>query len=81
MSENALSMRVGNFDYLDGRPSPWSNYAPNKSGRVYEKYKDLSIIELRSVVVKILGITVKDHVERSFREFCTKYLKPQISIN
>jgi len=48
---------------------------------VYEKYKDLSIIELRSVVVKILGITVKDHVERSFREFCTKYLKPQISIN
>ena len=70
------SYRIGNFDYLDGKPG-WSNYAPNKSAPVYEKYKNASIIELRSLVVQILGITVKDNVERSFQEFCKKFLKPK----
>jgi hypothetical protein len=77
MSSVSLSYRIGNFDYLDGKPG-WSNYAPNKSGLVYEKYKNASIVELRSVVIQILGITVSDNVERTFQEFCKKFLKPKL---
>jgi hypothetical protein len=76
MSLASLEYRIGNFDYLDGKPG-WSNYAPNKSVPVYEKYKNATIIELRSLVVQILGITVKDNVERLFQEFCKKFLKPK----
>ena len=75
MSEVSLLRRVRNFDYLDGKPNGLSNYAPNKSGRVYEKYKDLSILELRPLVINILGITVRDSVDRSYREFCARFAK------
>jgi hypothetical protein len=63
MPEGSLRMRVRNFDYLDGKPNGLPNYAPNKSGMVYEKYKDLSILELRPLVINILGITVRDAVD------------------
>jgi hypothetical protein len=75
MSEHSLSMRIGNFDHLAGKPYGWSNFAPNKSGRIYEKYKNATIVELRSMVIQILGLPIKDSVERSFKEFCNKFLK------
>jgi hypothetical protein len=77
MSAISLSYRIGNFNYLDGKPG-WSNFAPNKSAPIYEKYKNATIVELRSLVIQILGITVKDSVERSFQEFCKKFLKPKM---
>ena len=79
MSAGSLLYRIGNFDFLDGKPG-WSNYAKNKSLPVYEKYKNATIIELRTLVIQILGITVKDSVERSFQEFCKKFLKPELTI-
>jgi hypothetical protein len=76
MSVASLSYRISNFDFLDGKPG-WSNYAKNKSLPVFEKYKNATIVELRTLVIKILGITVKDSVERDFQEFCKKFLKPK----
>jgi hypothetical protein len=70
----SLLYRIGNFDYLDGKPG-WSNYA-QLSRNVYEEFKNASIVELRSLVIQILEITVKDSEERAFQEFCKRFLKP-----
>ena len=75
MSAFSLSRRMSNFDYLDGKGA-YSNYA-KLSRAVYEEYKNASIIELRSLAIQILGITVRDSVEREFQNFCQKFLKPK----
>jgi hypothetical protein len=71
----SLSKRIKNFNYLDGKPG-LSNYA-QLSRDVYEAYKDASIVELRLLVIQILGITVKDNVERAFQDLCKRFLKPK----
>ena len=75
----SLEYRIGNFNYLRGKPG-WSNYA-QLSRDVYEEYKNVSIVELRSSVIRILGIAVKDSVERAFRDFCGRFLKPKAPAN
>jgi hypothetical protein len=75
ITPGSLSYRIGNFNYLDGKPG-WSNYA-QLSRDVYEEYKKASIVELRSSVIQILGITVRDSVERAFQDFCKRFLKPK----
>lgn len=75
MTSVSLSYRIGNFNYLDGKPG-WSN-AAQLSKDVYQEYKNASIVELRSLVIHILGITVKDSVERAFQDFCKRFLKPK----
>src|SRR5271155_241381 len=78
----SLEYRIGNFNYLDRQTGPhrkpmWPNHA-QLSCDVYEEYKSASIIELRSLVIQILGLTVKDSVERAFQDFCKRFLKPKI---
>jgi hypothetical protein len=75
ITEGSLLYRIGNFNYLCGEPG-WSNYA-QLSRNVDEEYKNASIVELRSLVIQILGITVKDSVERRFEDFCRRFLKPK----
>jgi hypothetical protein len=71
MTEGALLMRKSNFDYLDGRLG-LSNYAA-QSQRIHEQYKDASVIELRPMVMRVLGLPMNDRVERRFREFCDRF--------
>ena len=78
ITPGSLSYRIGNFNYIDGKPG-WSNSA-QLSRDVYEEYKNASIVELRSLVIKILGITVKYSVELSFHEFCKRFLGPKVTI-
>jgi hypothetical protein len=63
LPEASLRMRVGNFDHLDGRAAGLPHYA-GQSRRTYEKYKNASVLELRPLVIQVLGRTVKNGVER-----------------
>ena len=75
ITPDSLSYRIGNFNYLDGKPG-WPNYA-KLSRDVYEEYKNTSIVEFRSLVIQILGIGVKNSEERAFEDFCKRFLKPK----
>lgn len=72
MPEDSLLMRKRNFDYLDGKPG-LGNYAA-QSKRIHEQYEDASVIELRPMVIRVLGLPTNDKVERGFREFCDRFL-------
>jgi hypothetical protein len=72
MPADSLRMRVGNFDYLAGRPNGLPNYAA-QSQRIHEQYKNTTVIETRPIVVRILGLPIRDNVEQRFREFCDRF--------
>jgi len=67
----SLLRRIQNFNYLDGKPG-LSNYA-RLSREVYEEYKNASIVDLRSLVIQILDITIEDRVERAFQDLCKRF--------
>lgn len=77
ITSGSLSYRISNFNYLDAKPG-WSN-AAQLSKDVYREYKDAYIVELRSLVIQILGITIKHSEEKAFQQFCERFLKPKPS--
>jgi hypothetical protein len=77
MPVSSLLKRIQNFNYLDGKPHGLSNFAPNKSGPIYEQYKNATIFELRPMVIQVLGLPIRAGVERSFKEFCDRFSSPQ----
>jgi hypothetical protein len=73
MPEGSLRMRMRNFDYLAGKPDGLSNYAA-QSLRIHEQYYNhATVIELRPMVMRVLGLPIKDSVERRFKEFCDRF--------
>jgi hypothetical protein len=73
MPVGSLSMRVQNFDYLAGRPG-LPKYAA-QSERIHEQYKNTTVIETRPMVVGIIGLPVRDAVERKFKDFCDRFAR------
>jgi hypothetical protein len=64
-------MRISNFDYLAGKPG-LSNYAV-QSQRIHEQFKNKTVNELRPMIIQVLGLPIRDSVERRFQEFCNKF--------
>jgi hypothetical protein len=74
MPVGSLRMRVSNFDYLAGRPNGLRNYAA-QSQRIHEQYKNTTVIETRPMVVRIIGLPIRDAVERRYKDFCDRFLR------
>jgi hypothetical protein len=55
LKESSLAMRRANFGYLDGRQG--LDHAAEQSREVFAKYKGRSEIEMRPLVLRILGLS------------------------